>query len=311
MAALGLAGCDKSRTPDHVATATHDTLVIYLAASLAKPMQPMLDSFAARTNTVIERESGASLDHARKITELHVIPDVIALADEEVFPQLLVPRYASWYAAFASNRMVVAYTLRSRHARDITADNWMSMLARHEVQVGRTDPDRAPAGYRTLIMLQLAERFYHSPGLASRLLANAPKRNMRGNAAELAALLQAGELDYIYEYESLAVSHGFRFVHLPAEIDLGDASLAPQYAVASVRVRGATPKDSTTMTGGPILYALSIPRQAPHAAAAERFVAELLGRDGRRRLREQHVDALDAPRFVGDAPKALRDAANR
>src|ERR1043166_7790267 len=101
-----------------------DTLVRFLAASVTKPLQPVLDSFAARTGTVIERESGASLEHARKITELHRIPDLVMLADAEVFPQLLMPKHASWYATFARNRMVVAYTPRSRHANEITRDNW-------------------------------------------------------------------------------------------------------------------------------------------------------------------------------------------
>lgn len=302
-----LAACDANRAP----TTTRDTLVVYLAASLAKPMQPMLDSFAARTNTVIHRESGGSLEHARKITELGRVPDVIALADEEVFPQLLVPRYASWYAIFARNRMVIAYTDRSRQAREIRPDNWTTLLARADVQVGRTDPDLAPAGYRTLIMLQLAERYYHERGLANRLLANAPKRNMRGNAAELAALLRAGELDYIYEYESLAVSNAFAYVRLPPEIDLGDPAFASVYREVSVPVRGAKPTDTTTMTGRPVLYALSIPRQAPHPGVAERFVEAMLSADGRRRLREQHVDMLDTVRFVGDPPAAVRAATGR
>ena len=301
-----IGGCDANRAP-----AKRDTLVIYLAASLTKPMQPMLDSFALQTNTVIQRESGGSLEHARKITELHRVPDVIALADEEVFPQLLVPQHASWYAIFARNRMVIAYTDRSRHASEIRPDNWTSILARPDVQVGRTDPDLAPAGYRTLIMLQLAERYYHESGLANRLLANAPRRNMRGNAAELAALLRSGELDYIYEYESLALSNGFRYLPLPPEIDLGDPTFASRYGEVSVPVRGAKPSDTTTMRGRPVLYALSIPRQAPHAVTAERFVSELLGASGRRRMREQYVDMLDTVRFVGDTPAGLRAAAGR
>ena len=42
-----------------------DTLVIFLAASLTKPIQPSLDAYAAQTGTVIQRESGASLEHVR------------------------------------------------------------------------------------------------------------------------------------------------------------------------------------------------------------------------------------------------------
>jgi hypothetical protein len=41
---------------------------------------------------------------------------------------------------------------------------------------------------------------------------------MRGNAAELAGLLELGELDYIFEYESLARSHEFRYLLLPPAV---------------------------------------------------------------------------------------------
>ena len=153
-----------------------DTLVLYLAASLSKPMQPMLDAYSARTGTVIQRESGASLEHIRKVTELHRVPDLMLLADAEVIPQLLVPKYATWYAEFARNRLVVAYTARSKHASEINAGNWMAMLQRSDVEVGRTDPNLAPAGYRTLLLFQLAERYYKRPGLAAALLRHAPGR---------------------------------------------------------------------------------------------------------------------------------------
>src|ERR1051325_2188465 len=96
-----------------------DTVVLFLAASLAKPLQPALDTFAARTGTVILREAGASLEHVRKITELRRTPDLLLLADAEIFPQLLVPAYATWYAEFARNRMVIAYTDKSKHASEI------------------------------------------------------------------------------------------------------------------------------------------------------------------------------------------------
>jgi molybdate/tungstate transport system substrate-binding protein len=279
------------------ASAPRETVIVYVAASLAQPVRAAADSFARRTGARVLIESGGSLEHARKLTELGRIPDVIALADHEVFAQLLMPAHVVWYAQFARNRMVVAYTPRSRFAAGITAENWREVLQRPGVEVGRPDPDRAPAGYRTLLALRLAEAYYGDPGLPARILARSPPRNMRGNAAELAGLLQAGELDYIFEYESLARSHGFRFVSLPPGVDLGDPALARRYAAVSVRVAARGPRDSVTFTGGPILYGLSVPVRAPHAAAAGRFVDYLLG-EGKAVLRAAHVDVLDTPVVV-------------
>jgi ABC-type molybdate transport system substrate-binding protein len=110
---LGLAAsaCGDARTVHRsAASSTRDTVVVYLAASLTKPLQAALDSFAVRNDVLVQRESGASLEHARKITELGRVPDVIALADVEVFPQLLMPAHVTWYAEFARNRMIIGYT---------------------------------------------------------------------------------------------------------------------------------------------------------------------------------------------------------
>jgi molybdate/tungstate transport system substrate-binding protein len=279
------------------AAGARDTVVVYVAASLARPMRAVADSFARRTGATVLLESGGSLEHARKITELDRIPDVLVLADHEVFPQLLVPAHVESYVSFARNRMVIAYTPRSRFAGEVNAVNWRDVLQRPGVDVGRPDPERAPAGYRTLLLFQLAESHYRDPGLAARLLARSPPRNMRGDAAQLAGLLALGELDYIFEYESLARSYDFRYVTLPREIDLGDHALAGHYATVSVRVAGRTPRDSVTFSGAPILYGVALPRAAPHPAAARRFVDFLLG-EGKAQLRAAHVDMLDTLRRV-------------
>ena len=289
-----------------------DTLVIFLAASLTKPIQPVLDAFAARTGTVVQRESGASLEHVRKITELHRVPDVVMLADAEVIPQLLVPKYATWYAEFARNRMVIAYTARSRHADKINANNWMTILQGPDVEVGRTDPNLAPVGYRTLLMFLLAERFYKKAGLSAALLENAPDRNLRPNAAELAALLASGELDYIYDYQSVAESNGFRFVTLPPQIDLGDAARASDYATVSMRIRGSVPGQTFTVKGLPIVYALTVPKDAPHAAAAKRFLDYMTSPASIDAMRKAHVDMLEHPVVVGTgAPSEIHGAVRR
>ena len=291
--------------PCDAATASRaDTVVVFTAASLAVPMRAALDSFARHTGAVVQQENGASLELARRITELGRVPDVIALADQEVFPEPLVPRAASWYVRFARNRMVVAFTDRSRGAARITADRWHDVLSRPDVRVGRSDPRLAPVGYRTLLLYRLAEGYYRVPGLASRLEARTPPALMRANASELVALLQAGELDYILDYESLARANRLRFVTLPPAIDLGDPARAREYVRATVRVARRT--DTTTYSGAPIVYAASVPRDAPHPSAGLRFLQYLLSPAGQSVLRAHAVDALRVPELVGDSvPTAL------
>jgi molybdate/tungstate transport system substrate-binding protein len=213
--------------------ASSRTLVVFNAGSLARPLKAALDSFAAREGVKVQQESAGSLETARKLTELGKVPDVIALADEEVFPQLLMPVHVAWYARFARNRMVLAYTPHSRHAKEITSGNWWQVLQRDGVETGRSDPQLDPNGYRTLLVLQLAERHYEQPGLAGKLLSAMPARNVRSKEADLVGLLQAGEFDYIWSYESMARVLGLRYVQLPEAIDLSLPADSARYAAAS------------------------------------------------------------------------------
>ncbi len=284
-------------------------IVVFNAGSLAIPIRAALDSFAARERVNIAQENAGSLETARKLTELGHIPDVIALADYEVFPRYVMPGQVEWYLDFARNRMVLAYTPKSRFAGEITPNNWWKIVQRPGVQVGRSDPNLDPNGYRTLLTMQLAESFYGVPALYDTLLAHAPMSNVRPKEADLVGLVQAGEMDYIWSYESLASAAGLKFVQLPAAIDLSSPADSAYYAKARVRVRGKTPADSVTFRGQPIVYALSIPRRAPHPELAERFVTYLLSADGKRILRATGLDVLDEPIAVGTGIPAAVAAA--
>ncbi|HEY7569659.1 MAG TPA: extracellular solute-binding protein [Gemmatimonadaceae bacterium] len=301
LALLSAVGCTSARD------AEHGRLIVYTAGSLARPIRAALDSFVATANVEVDLESAGSLETARKLTELGKIPDVIALADEEVFPKLLMPQFTTWYARFARNRMVIAFSDRSRYASELSAQNWRDVLTRRDVEIGRANPNLDPAGYRALLVMQLAERHYRDPGLAARLEASATKRNMRAKEAELVALVQAGEQDYSWQYESLARAVGLRYLTLPPAIDLSSDGDSATYATASVRVVGGAPGDSITMIGRAIRYAVSIPTDAPHHELAQQFVAWLLSAPGRATLRAEHLDALDDAQFTGTGvPHAVR-----
>lgn len=283
-------------------------IVLYNAAAIARPMRAVLDSFAAATGARYEQETASSLELARKVLELGGQPDVLVLADPDIFPQLLEPRAATWHALFARNRIVLAYTARSRGAQEIDSANWYRILERPGLEVGRSDPNTDPSGYRALLVWQLAERHYGEAGLYDRMLRASPARNVRPREADQVAMLEVGEYDYIWTYENLAKLAGLRYVRLPDAVDLGNPADSASYSSATVRVQGRTPNDLVTFRGRPILFAVSIVSSAPHPALAERFVAFLLSPDGRRILRQQEVDALEQPVLVGRGAPAVVSA---
>lgn len=301
-----LAACGR----DEPASAPPRPFLVYVAASIAQPMRVALDSFAIRSGARYELESASSLELVRRVTALDGDPDVVALADPALFSRLLSPKVVTWHALFARNRIVIAYTPRSRGAREISASNWWAVLERPDVQVGRSDPAVDPSGYRTLLVWQLAARHYGMPELPSQMLRAAPERNVRPREADQVALLEAGELDYIWTYESLARLMGLRFLRLPDDVDLGEPADSLIYAEASTRIPGATLNDTLVVRGQPILFAVSVPTDAPHGRAGRNFVAFLLSPSGRRILGGASVDALDPPILVGrDVPALVREAA--
>jgi molybdate/tungstate transport system substrate-binding protein len=293
------------------AQAVQGDVIVYNAGSLARPFSDLLRGFVTRHPGVTPaQENSGSLEAARKLTELGKIPDVIAVADYGIIPKLLIPKFAGWYATFARTAVVLAYTPESAGAGEIHQANWYRILLRPGLRVGHSDPALDPAGYRTRLVEQLAEAHYREPGLAARLEAAVPARFVRPKSADLIALLQAGELDYAWEYEAVARQQHLRFVQLPPEINLGDPALAERYARVSVRVPAAARagSDSVEFRGEPIVFALTIPTAAPHPGTAEAFVNFVFSPEGQAVLRANGFTVLERPLFGGPGrpPKGLR-----
>lgn len=297
MLASGLAGC--TRAPSDGAATSGGAIRLFNAASIARPLRVLADSFTARTGIAVVQESQASLELARKLTEFDDVPDVLALADYRVFSSLLQPRHVDGWYLFARNRMVIAYTDQSRHAAELANDAWRKVLTRDDVEVGRSDPNTDPSGYRTLMVFQLAELHYGEPGLAKRLLKSAATRNVRPREADQIGMLQAGSLDYIWTYENLAKAARLKYVILPASVDLSSAGDSSTYAKATVTVAGKQRGDSVTFQGEPILYGVAVPIAAKDTTKGHQFVQFMLSDAGRRILRAASLDALDQAIPVG------------
>ena len=90
--------------------------------------------------------------------------DVYASVDYSNIPNLLIPDFADWYVIFGATGFVLRYTEQSKYASEISAENWIDMVQRDDVPFWRSDPEGDPAGYRSLMVFQLAETHYWYPG---------------------------------------------------------------------------------------------------------------------------------------------------
>lgn len=255
-------------------------LPIFHAGSLSIPFAQINQEFSRLYPDVeILTESAGSATSIRKVTELGKACGVIGSADYTLIPQLMFPGHADWYIIFATNRMCIAYTDQSQFADEINGDNWYEILQRDGVRYGRSDPDQDPCGYRTLMVWQLAEAYYDSPGLYDRLY-EAEGGVVRPKEVDLVALLESGDLDYAFEYSSVAVQHNLNYVVLPAEIDLSDEAFKDFYATAEVAIAGEEPGTTITKRGTPIVYAVTIPSNFPNQELAIAWVDFLLSPKG-------------------------------
>jgi len=299
-------------TADTTGVLTADTagvLTVFNAGSLAAPLRDVFKAFRDRYPEVDPRsESSGSVEAARKLTDLGKVPDVLAVADLAVLEQLVVPAHAAWGATFASNAMVIAYRPEAPGAKRISADNWPEVLSASGVRIGRSDPAQDPAGYRALMVFQLAERHYGVAGLERRLLANSGARYVRPKSVELIALLQTGNLDYALEYRTVAIHSGLPFLELPDAVNLADPELAQRYRLAKVSIARSRRSQDLTLDfeGEPIAYGISIPTRAPNPEAARAFVRFLLGPEGRAILSRNGFVVPKRVRIVGDAAAAAQ-----
>ena len=256
-------------------------LVVFHAGSLSVPFAEISKAFEAKHPGVkVLAEAAGSRDTARKVSDLKRPCDVLGSADAEVIDELLIPDFADYNIMFARNEIVIAYTEKAGDAATITPDNWHEILLKKEIAFGRADPDRDPCGYRTVMVFQLAQKHYGIDGLSKALIDKHGLKYMRPKETDLLALLESGEIDYLFIYYSVAAQHNLKYVKLPDEINLGRPALADAYSSASVQVTGKNPGEFTTMKGSPIVYGVTIPKGAPNPKAAEAWVAFLLSPEG-------------------------------
>ena len=256
-------------------------LPIFHAGSLTIPFAEVSEEFNKLYPDVeILSEGAGSQTTIRKHTELGRECGVIASADYTIIPQLMFPEHADWYITFACNRMVIAYTDSSQFADEVDKDNWYEILQRDGVKYGRSDPNQDPCGYRTLMVWQLAEDYYNIPGLYGKLH-KADGDITRPKSVDLIALLESGDLDYAFEYSSVAAQHKLNFVSLSAEIDLSSEEFKDYYAEAEVKVSGKKPGEFLTKKGKPIVYGVTIPKNFPRQEIAIAWIDFLLSPEGK------------------------------
>ena len=311
-------------------------LTVFVAGSLAEPFGNMPDGQdlegafeSSHAGVDVQIISGGSAEIIRRITELGQRCDVLAVADHSLIPAMMInstERSAEFVISFAKNSLVLAFTERSRYADELNASNWYDVLRRPDVKLGFSNPNDDPCGYRTQMLLILAEQYYGDDAIYEDLVmsctniedilvsdntttirvpsdlkaTDSSRLMIRSAEVELTSALEAGSIDYLFIYESVARRHadsGIRYLELPREMNMNDTSLSSLYASVRLVQFADSPDPSRTKTvaGSPIVYGVTIPKNVEHPDLAIEFVRLLLGQVGQGIMRGAGQEPMDPP----------------
>ena len=165
-------------------------IAVFYASSLSAVLGDAGEAFG-KTNPQfrLRLEPSGSQVAARKVTELGMRADIVAVADASLITKMMIPSHAAWNAVFATNEIVLAHKDHSKFTDQITVDNWPEILTRAGVRLARGDPDTAPIGYLTLMVWQLAQssgRYGAAvAGLSAKLMGQCAKEHVTHDEAEL------------------------------------------------------------------------------------------------------------------------------
>lgn len=312
----------QTKTPEEV-------LIIFCAGSLKIPIEEVAKVFESKYGRIEVRiEPSGSVEAVRKVIDLGKRCDVLAVADYTLIPQYMVPNYTKWYIAFASNSIVLAYTNRSKYSNIISSDNWYKVLMKSDVRYGFSNPNKDPCGYRAVMILALASILYNDSNILSKLIINntnikmkvinnkihlyvpsdfKPRNNLivRDKSIDLVGLLEAGILDYAFEYKSVAIQHKLLYVELPVQINLSDPSYNDFYSKVIVHILCNTTKERAKV-GQAIVYGITIPSTVKNYKYAIKFIQLLLSNVGKQIFQKLGQPFLKQIMGYGDIPDELK-----
>ncbi len=275
-------GPSSSATP--TAKPSGPVQVMY-AGSLTSIMEKQIaPAFKQSTGYTFEGEGKGSLALANEIKGHLHRPDIFISAAPAVNKQLMGAsngNYVSWYLNFARSEIVIGYNSNSHFASDFQAaangsKPWYQVLAEPGMRLGRTDPVLDPKGQVTIYLMELAEQFYHQPGLKQQLLGADENTSQIFPEEELVARLGSGQLDAGFFYSNEAKAAHIPVITLPDQVNLGNPALASTYA----SVTWTNPKTQQVSKGAPVVFTLTIPSTSQNQAGAQAFANFLLSSQG-------------------------------
>jgi len=331
--ALSLVPAASAQRPNCVPPSNRQ-LIIYRAGSLTRAFTLLEAAFICQTGIRVKDMAMGSVDAGRQITAGGNASDLYAPADYLDIDLFMKPAgYANFNIVFAHGRMVLAYSANGLAAKKLppiteagsqpfdpprsipkATAKWYEILTLPGVTIGGGNPFLDPGAYRAPMIFQLAEQFYKAPNLYNNMLGH-----LVNPSAEALATGLGKQFDFqiIYEHSArgmAAANPDYRYVDLPAEINLSDPARNSYYREHAVVVLPGlgTPRGARTIAvpGASVAWGITLLKEAPNRENAVKFLQLLLSPAGTALLEDNGPTpvspALVSPEDFGNLPEPLR-----
>jgi len=306
------------------------SIKIFCAGSLKIPLEKLSQVYKEKYNVNVMIESSGSVEAVRKVVDVGRIADIVAVSDYRLLGTFMYPKYTDWYIAFASNEIVLVYTNKSKYSNIISNNpsEWYKILMKRDVKFGFSNPNKDPCGYRSVGVIGLVSLEESNMTIFDKLvkdntnitykyengtltiLVPADLKVKSGNLiirakeVDLVSLLEAGSIDYAFEYKSVAVQHNLNYIELADKINLSNPKYDSIYSKVAVKILIGTNSEKTIYMKS-IVYGITIPKNAENYKDAMKFIKLLLSDEGRKIFEELGQPFLEKPMYFGNVPKDL------
>ncbi|HXQ93857.1 MAG TPA: extracellular solute-binding protein [Thermoplasmata archaeon] len=302
--AVGLgfvAGYEYKTSPANSPAVVENSTLSVLGAGTLNTLFPQLASALVNETPGISSPTAAqtyegSLDITTAISSLGALADVAAVADFRLIPQLLEPKYAGYEVVFGATPEVLVYNPSIAAFDGINSTNWAEKLVadvttggnpRMAVWNASTDPN----GYNEIFSLELqgllyngsAGMFYNAlySGAAGTPAVPNPATTILEHESQAATLLHTGTVSAFITYRSYAVVNHLAYVAFDPIVGLAanNSTALSDYAKLTTTIVASSGGFSTVVPA-PVLFAITVPSNAPNPSLGAAFVHLLLSPQG-------------------------------
>jgi ABC-type molybdate transport system substrate-binding protein len=205
--------------------------------------------------------------------------DILILSDDRLARSSVQTLYQSSPLDFMSDEIALIAGKNAKYFDELTLRYWNTFLLRSDVKVGIPDPNQSYAAMRVPLVWKLAETWVHQMSLYETLTAK-----LKSAEPSTISALQAGNLDYAFDYATQGKQNSLRVFRLFKYYNLGDPSLANFYKSAVIET-----DDKKLLYGEPIIYSIGCIKKSKNQSTAQAFVDYVAGEQGRAILKAEEL----------------------